>query len=290
MDESSLIPVGRFWLPEMQGTEEDWTGIIKQHARRKIQNRLNQRARRRRMQAAQSRNDQLLGVAGHRDPYFQGSLAALATATASESQSPCLLGKPENRELLAKFARQALRSYERGILDTLQLTETVRYNVFHAFVRNAQVLGFNDGWLLYDTVSPFNKHECLRSPGFHPSDLPHNMQPTLLQVQVEHHPWIDFFPCPRMRDNFLRAVSQYGEEAVDEDALCRDIVDAGAGAGIESAAILVWAESWSASGWEVTEKFLHKWSWLLYNCVELEAATNNWRRKRGLKPLRFPGC
>ena len=46
MDESSLIPVGRFWLPEMQGTEEDWTGIIKQHARRKIQNRLNQRARR----------------------------------------------------------------------------------------------------------------------------------------------------------------------------------------------------------------------------------------------------
>jgi hypothetical protein len=123
-----------------------------------------------------------------------------------------------------------------------------------------------------------------------PQYYPVSMRPTPLQVLVEHHPWIDFFPCPRMRDNLLRVVFEHGEDAFDEDALCHDITDGGAAAGIESAAMITWADSWSPEGWEVTEMFLEKWSWLLHGCVELQTSTNTWRNRRGMSDLRFPGC
>jgi hypothetical protein len=93
-----------------------------------------------------------------------------------------------------------------------------------------------------------------------------------------------------MRSNFLGAVVVHGEDAVDEDALCYDIVDAGDGADVDATTIIAWTDTWSPTGWEVTEKFLRKWDWLLHSCMELQAGTNAWRRRRGLKPLQFPGC
>lgn len=92
-----------------------------------------------------------------------------------------------------------------------------------------------------------------------------------------------------MRDNFLAAVLVHGEDAVDEDGLCHDVVDAWDSAGVD-AALIPWADPWLPYGWEVIGAFLRKWGWLLYGCVELQEGTNTWRRRRGLVSLRFPGC
>lgn len=182
------------------------------------------------------------------------------------------------------FAERAVVSYQRRTLDTVDLADTLRANVFLALLRNTQILGFDDCCTDDDAVSPFNKQgPLLSSP-----NCPATLRPTPLQVSVEHHPWIDLFPCPRMRDNFLRAVLLHGEDSFDEYDLCHDMVDVGGGTG--DATIIAWTDTWSPSGWEVTALFLRKWGWLLYGCVEMQAGTNAWRQRRGLGRLRFPGC
>lgn len=203
------------------------------------------------------------------------------------TESPCLLGQPENRDALLQLARECYNRYKVGAINTTDLSGVVRFNIFHAFAVNARVLGFNDDWLTYEATSPFNTAGDA-SRRLLPARRPPMMEPTTLQLTVEHHPWIDFFPCPRLRDNLLKAVEP-GHETVDEDALCSDVVDAGARAGIGSAALLVWGNPWEPGGWEVTESFLTKWGWLLDGCTALIESTNYWRRKRGLKSLEVDG-
>ncbi|KAI8165712.1 hypothetical protein K4K54_008213 [Colletotrichum sp. SAR 10_86] len=246
-------------LAELRDPSEDWTGVTSTAERRKLQNRLNQRAR-----PTTPKN------------VFKNNVSKL-----------CELGNEETRQMLSMFAEEAYVDYINGKPCPGYLTTLVRVNVFHAMVRNAQALDFNAEWLTYEAISPFNK----LGPGLGPSttgpSCPENMRPTALQLAVEHHPWIDFFPHPQMRDNFLQIVADKGEDYIDEDDMCRDIVDVGAGAGVEEAALIVWGEPWDPRGWEATESFLRKWGWLLVGCTEMLEGTNYWREKRGLKRLKF---
>ncbi|RYP64515.1 hypothetical protein DL770_009180 [Monosporascus sp. CRB-9-2] len=203
------------------------------------------------------------------------------------AKQPCMLGLPGGRNALTNTALAALERYRMGQPDPRQLIDVLRFNVFYAFAHNAKVLGFNDDWLKYEAISPFGAPRP--SPPSQPiaASCPPNMKPTMLQMTVEHHPWIDFLPCPRMRDNFLRLVRDMGEDAVDEDGLCVDIVDAASARGPEDVCLVTWGKPWELSGWEVTEPFMKKWAWLLEGCTELMESTNTWRRKRGLHDLHF---
>ncbi|GJC94823.1 hypothetical protein ColKHC_03649 [Colletotrichum higginsianum] len=51
---------------------------------------------------------------------------------------------------------------------------------------------------------------------------PSTLRPTSVQKAVIHHPWIDLFPFPRFRDNTLLAMAA---GMVDDDELCRDILE-----------------------------------------------------------------
>ncbi|KAF3800006.1 hypothetical protein GCG54_00001115 [Colletotrichum gloeosporioides] len=288
-------------LAELRDPSEDWTGVTSTAERRKLQNRLNQRARRRRNQKSKQTTPP------DTDSEFDLTAAKIKLETPSSASpeskslvatSPknvfknnvsklCELGNEETRQMLSMFAEEAYVDYINGKPCPGYLTTLVRVNVFHAMVRNAQALDFNAEWLTYEAISPFNK----LGPGLGPSttgpSCPENMRPTALQLAVEHHPWIDFFPHPQMRDNFLQIVADKGEDYIDEDDMCRDIVDVGAGAGVEEAALIVWGEPWDPRGWEATEPFLRKWGWLLVGCTEMLEGTNCWREKRGLKRLKF---
>ncbi|KAF9873932.1 hypothetical protein CkaCkLH20_08666 [Colletotrichum karsti] len=211
----------------------------------------------------------------------------IASLPTHEKSDLCKLGHAETRHMLATFAQEAYDDYIRGQPCPSYLTTLVRVNVFHAFVQNAHALGFNSEWLTYEAISPFNKMGPDLGPSTTTISCPENMRPTALQLAVEHHPWIDFFPHPQMRDNFLQVVAEKGEDYIDEDDMCRDIVDVGAGAGVEEAALIAWGEPWDPRGWEATEPFLRKWGWLLVGCDEMLEGTNHWREKRGLKKLKF---
>jgi len=154
------------------------------------------------------------------------------------------------------------------------LLTLIQFNVFRALLRNTFTLGLTTDWLKNEMLSPI----CY---GCFNGSAPSSLQPTLLQRTIDHHPWLDLFPFPAMRDNLLRSYGKY-----DEDQLCGDLVgwcrSPGARVGL-----IVWREPWDPSGWEATEGFLETWGWTVRGCGEIRWATNYWRAQRGEEPLLF---
>ncbi|EMR82897.1 hypothetical protein BcDW1_8446 [Botrytis cinerea BcDW1] len=171
------------------------------------------------------------------------------------------------------ISRQYMTSSPRADL----LLTLIQFNVFRALFSNMIALGFNHDWLTADAISPFVQNKsrvCDKS-------CPGSLCPTALQRQVSHHPYLDLFPFPELRDNMLRK----GED-FDDDDLCHDLVEV-CHAPSERSGLIVWGSPWDPSSWEVTPEFVEKWPWMLRGCRELLHSTNLWRGKRGEEELYF---
>jgi len=111
-----------------------------------------------------------------------------------------------------------------------------------------------------------------------PDNAPTSLQFTYLQKTVSHESWIDIIPYAVMRDNILR-----NQDSLDTDALCDDFLG-GMYEGlseVQSRGMILLGESWSEDGWEISEGFARKWSFLLKGCGDLMESTNRWREVRG---------
>jgi hypothetical protein len=92
---------------------------------------------------------------------------------------------------------------------------------------------------------------------------PITLRPTQIQKDIIHHPWIDLFPIPQLRDNLLVAMNA---GLLDDDELCADLLRVrDCDDGLQ---LLVWGGSWDIRGWEANTAFL-KWGWLMKGCPEL---------------------
>lgn len=127
----------------------------------------------------------------------------------------------------------------------------------------------------YDSISQFNTDGASKIDH---TKLPVGLQPTQVQRKILHHPWLDFFPFPGMRDNLISA----GD--FDEDQLCADIMGFW-DLSDESCGLFVWGEPSDPKSWEVSEAFVKKWPWAVRGIPELINYTNHWRRKRGEKMI-----
>ncbi|OKL55354.1 hypothetical protein UA08_09417 [Talaromyces atroroseus] len=115
-----------------------------------------------------------------------------------------------------------------------------------------------------------------------PEESPPSLQFTSLQKKVSHETWIDTIPWANMRDNVIRYQDKF-----DPDALCSDFLG-GLEEGnndIERRGMILWGDPWTETGWELSEKFIKKWSFLLQGCGEAIKSTNKWRALRGEKRL-----
>ncbi|KAK2021940.1 hypothetical protein LX32DRAFT_630738 [Colletotrichum zoysiae] len=149
--------------------------------------------------------------------------------------------------------------------------------------KNAAALGYQFDWLICAVVSPFGSDEGGRGPvSAYSVAVPPSLAPTTMQLTTRHHPWIDLFPLPRMRDNLLVATNLLSPE--DEQRLFDDIMDSRR-ANKEWAGLLVWGEGWDPQNWEVSLPFLQKWGWVLRGCPEIITSTNRWRCRRGERPI-----
>lgn len=193
-----------------------------------------------------------------------------------DDQFKCAHAPPYALQFRQWFKTKAYKSYLHGSPNCDHLISLSRLNVHQAIIENIAAVGMTSAWMQSDdSISIFN----LKQPSFSVGGIPDCLRPTFCQLHIPHHPWLDFFPFPRMRDCMILAGDSF-----DDNDLCHDLM-AYWDTRNTVATLLVWGNSWDARNWEVTEGFAHKWKWLLRDSPELLASTNHWRKSRGEKPL-----
>ena len=179
---------------------------------------------------------------------------------------------------LQRFTETVYERCVNGPPATDHLLTLSKVNVFRAFATIMDLMGMppSPDWMDDNAISVFTT----QGPGIIEfNSLPIVLQPTVRQKTIAHHPWLDFFPIPKMRDNLLCAGASW-----DDEALCVDIMGFwDSTQGSSDCSLLVWGDPLDPRSWEVTEEFLRKWPWVVRGCPEILQSTNNWRRKRGDK-------
>ncbi|KAF9895091.1 hypothetical protein FE257_004720 [Aspergillus nanangensis] len=254
------------------GEVDDWKGLTDPKERRRRQNRINQRAFRQRKQGRRSSPKEAISPPTIEEP-SERVLVLRQQPPQQKDEARCL-NNAALATLLEQFSSAVYQSYILGLPHADHLLTLSKVNVFRAFATNMKILGMAPGieWMHDDAISPFNTMQ----PGFiEDSDLPVALRPTTLQLTIQHHPWLDFFPYPRMRDNLVLAGDGW-----DDEQLCVDIMGFW-DESVDSGGLLVWGEPSDPDNWEVTEQFLRKYPWLVRGCQGLIEATNRWRATRG---------
>lgn len=185
----------------------------------------------------------------------------------------CDLGPIERNKFLSRLRQQAVEGATHHILRSERLLSVAQYNLILAIGTNVALLGLTMDALSRDILSPFNTHQAL------PGSLPLSLCPTPLQRQIPHHPWIDLFPSPPIRDILLTRVGEY-----DEEQICNDMFGSCEGTG--QIGVLVWGDAADPSSYEMSEDLLIKYPWLIDDCKhDIIRYTNHWRGIRGEKRL-----
>lgn len=152
------------------------------------------------------------------------------------------------------------------------LLTLIQFNVFRALLSNTKSLGWDFQWLeCGEPESPW------ASPEKSLANLvcPDSLRPTCVQRAIPHHPWMDLWPIPKMRDNLLLAAGLF-----DEDKLCNVLLEFD-DIPNEKSGLVVWGEPWDPASWEASESFIKEWTWAVKGCTELLDSTNFWRSQRG---------
>ncbi|KAH0436376.1 hypothetical protein CcaCcLH18_04396 [Colletotrichum camelliae] len=301
---------------EAQCPDDDWTGLCDRAERRKRQNRLNVRAHRKKkaLEALQKQKDQPKD-----DGDFSWERAVKTTSSApsiqilqwnplaksyqrkleeqsksSENESEIADGedlqamvrpsrrRPSSSKLRAKSKfLGTIPPYYRNPANWFplyrdHLIPLVYYNVFRATITNIHILSLTS--LLESPCTP-DLHTTPLFPA--PSSIPPTLLPTALQNSTVHESWIDIFPSGGMRDNAIRY-----RDTFDHHEMCIDLVGCSESTQCsDQPGIIAWSDPWHPDGWEVTEKFVRKWGFLLKGCEDVMRATNRWREMRDEEPL-----
>ena len=302
--------------PEPFGAES--TSGANASARRKLQNRLNQRAFRRRRAAAKA--DKVLVFELESDDASPKRRAPeeheLLRSSLQFSQQPKLsVDLPEAIEstcrpfqcvlkaqvgllaedLLSDEESSVIIAFEESFSEKMKplyltcrptddhILSLTYYNVFRALVINTLLLGLDPQRMHLATYpSPF-----VDSTAAYERHLPPHLRPTLLQQMVPHHPCFDVFPDPVLRDHAIARADVLSPDLfvmslAGRVSCVEDVERSPARRGV-----MVWGSPEDVDSWELTEHFVMNWYWLVKGSQRLERSTNKRRIGRGEPPIYF---
>ena len=240
----------------LKNVDDDWSGISAKAERKKRQNRINQRAKRSRVQK-ERRN-----VTGTQQPYrierwrVAGSqsnkpvdfeLVDSSKLNSSPQHSDecvkqrllqyndfnlryiarvesCLLSPPSLDHQLHPTATWEGNTFP--FSSDHVLLHLIHHNVFRAFANNKAIIyanstirkpAFQDPLVLSPKFQDFCDGLTLVEP-LKGRIMPKDLQPTSLQMRRAHSSWLNMFPHPRLRDNLIEM-----EGVFDSADFCNDL-------------------------------------------------------------------
>jgi hypothetical protein len=160
-----------------------------------------------------------------------------------------------------------------------ELAQLINRNFMQAVSANAQRLGLSTTALRAGTATSTPR---LRNA----ANLPPTLKPVEVQHQLPHDPLIDTIPHSRLRFNILRAIATGNLDASRFSASLRR---SGAVINVQDEArrsgLIVWNFPEQLASWELSEGFVMVFGFLLEGCEDFIAATNVWRSRRGERSL-----
>ncbi|KAL4745730.1 hypothetical protein BDW72DRAFT_49549 [Aspergillus terricola var. indicus] len=116
--------------------------------------------------------------------------------------------------------------------------------------------------------------------------LKHDLRPTKEQITINHHPMMDIYPFPTLRNNLVTRQGEYDEDEFFHDSLAGLTCWGSAGVGHRDRNVSAGKAStgtpWDLRSWEAQEWFLKKyWSLMGGEDGELVRQTEWWRSIRG---------
>ncbi|KAJ5827186.1 hypothetical protein N7447_003949 [Penicillium robsamsonii] len=255
--------------------------------RRRLQNRLNQRASRKR-KALESKKHKIPDrkwVIYIEDPNIpkKGAFTREATShqVAKLSSPPCQseeylrhFKSIQRDEVMNNLHAKTLHMIENPVLSPNPTLRATQCSVIRAMLVNANLMGLTIELLEEDLASQFN----LVGPST--LHLPPSLYPSQKQRNIIHHPWIDLIPMLSLREALLDR-----SDVIDEDEICCDFYETHDSS--QEVGLRVWGEAWDPSAYEASESLIMKWSWLAKDCPDIIESSNHWRKQRGEKPIVF---
>jgi hypothetical protein len=265
-------------LEQQAATNELRKGKNESTERRRIQNRINQRAFR-----ARQKSGEVPRLRGIREWHVIGFLESdrrSDDACCGDAHIDCMHMLPAPAVVPSPTSTTRLPQLDTSnVWDNL--ASLINSNFLCAIEENATHLGITT-----DTLHSGVAHLLSKTPIN--LSIPTSLWPCELQYHMPHDPIIDVIPHMQLRYNILVAI---GNGILNEVEFCTALRASGslehiAGQWLRNGMVVWNSVPDQASNWEITDAVWCKWPFLFRGCVDLVHGSNVWKAGRGDPALR----